>query len=136
MAKWKIMARQKTAPSMLTVCSQHAHSMLTNAFRPFKYLQTHVKWQKNTDASWAVLPCSYMVLELSKSFKFIQNHSNLVNFLHLTPDGYLTGYYTMSSSFPPVKLPQIDSNRPIYHHHDSCISAIYQNIYNTNLSVQ
>ena len=57
------------------VYSQYSHSTLTNALRPFKYPQTHVKWPKNTDACWAVLLRSYMLLELSKSFKIIQNHS-------------------------------------------------------------
>ena len=56
--KIAVLARSQHAHSMLT----NAHSMLTNAHRPFKHMSNG---QKSTDASRAVLACSYMVLEQS-----------------------------------------------------------------------
>ena len=121
-AKLKNTARQKIGTSSLTACSQHAHkcsqhahSMLTNGTRPFKHQSNGPKIHWHDLGGHSMLTAWYWSGHFrSNSFKFIQNP---VNFLHLSPDWYLTGYHSMSFKFSSVKLPQVDSNRSNFHHH-------------------
>ena len=115
--KRSVLARSQHAYSMLSAhrCSQHAHSMLTSGHRPFKHQWNGPKRHWRYLGGHSMLTAWYWNGHYrSNSFKVIQNP---VNFLHLSPDRYLTGYHSMSFKFSPVKLPQVDSNRSNFHHH-------------------
>ena len=87
---------------MLTVRSLYAHKCSQTLQIPSN---TRQMAKNNTDASWALLICSWNCQNRLNSFKIIQNP---VNFLHLTPDGYLTEcFFTKSNpsnSFYELKI--------------------------------
>ena len=69
----------------ITVCSQYDNSKITvwsqyDTLRPFKFPQTEVKWPKTLTPVGRSSYAPSMLLELSKSFIFIQKHSKSSRF--------------------------------------------------------
>ena len=90
----------------------------------FQISKTQFKYPKK---HWRQMDAPNTHMELSTSFKFIQN---LVNFLHSTRDGIWLVTIQCHPAFHQSNcLKWIQMYPP-------CITAIYLNIYNTNLTVK